>query len=88
MKRYKDAAELATAFAAVVNEMKKRFSDTDTLPIADDEDFQDYQNFIARVILVQRDLDDLLEQAISLEDGREENPLQVLDFSSEWESFD
>ena len=88
MKRYKDAAELATAFAAVVNEMKKRFSDTDSLPIADDEDFRDYQNFIARVILVQRDLDDLLEQAISLEDGSGENPLQVLDFSSEWESFD
>jgi hypothetical protein len=88
MKRYKDAAELATAFAAVVNEMKKRFSDTDTLPIADDEDFRDYQNFIARVILVQRDLDDLLEQAISLEDGSEESPLQILDFSSEWESFD
>jgi len=88
MKRYKDAAELATAFSVVVNEMKKRFSDTDSLPIADDEDFRDYQNFIARVILVQRDLDDLLEQAISLEDGSEENPLQVLDFSSEWESFD
>lgn len=88
MKRYKDAAELATAFAAVVNEMKRRFADTDTLPITDDEDFRDYQNFIARVILVQRDLDDLLEQAISLEDGSEDSPLQVLDFSSEWESFD
>ncbi|MBD3370788.1 hypothetical protein GF402_10555 [Candidatus Fermentibacteria bacterium] len=88
MKDFEEAAELASAFSRVLREISTRFSDAEHLPVSNDSDFRSYQNLIARLILIQRDLDDLIDMAVTLEDTSDETPLQIMDFSREWEGFD
>ena len=88
MKTYKEAAELALAFSSVIREMQQEFACSDHLPVSDNADFETYQTFISRIVLIQRDLDDLIDRAMTLEASLQDSPVQVLDFSSEWEPFD
>ena len=88
MKSYKEAAELALAFSAVVKEMQQEFDGSDQLPLANNADFESYQMFMSKIILIQRDLDEFIDRAMTLEAALQGSPVQVLDFSSEWESFD
>ncbi len=88
MKSYKEAAELAFAFSAVIREMHQEFASSDHLPLGDKLDFETYQTFISRIVLIQRDLDELIDRAMMLESTLQDSPIQVLDFSSEWDLFD
>ena len=88
MKSYKEAAELALAFSSVIREMQTEFACSDHLPLADNSDFETYQIFISRIVLIQRDLDELIDRAMMLESTLQDNPVQILDFSSEWDHFD
>ena len=88
MKSYRDASELALAFSAVMREMQSEFARSEHLPIASDDDFEAYQMFMSRVILLQKDLEEFIDRAMTLEAISQDSPLQVLDFSSEWEGFD
>ena len=88
MNSYKEAPELALAFSAVIREMHQEFSVADNLPLESNSDFETYQTFISRIVLIQRDLDDLIDRAMLLESNMQDSPVQVLDFSSEWDLFD
>ncbi len=46
-----------------------------------------YQIFMSQLILLQRELDDFIDSAVTLELSVQELPVQILDFSSEWERF-
>ena len=68
--------------------MHQEFSASDNLPLESKTDFETYQTFISRIVLIQRDLDDLIDRAMMLESNLQDSPVQVLDFSSEWDLFD
>ena len=88
MKSYKEAAELALAFSAVIREMQREFSTVEHLPVQDNADFEAYQMLMSRIVLLQRDMEELLDRAMALEATIQDSPVQVLDFSAEWESYD
>jgi hypothetical protein len=78
---------LALAFAAVIKELNAVFADADHLPVSSDSDYEAYQAFMSRLVLLQRELDDFIDRAMALETTMQDAPSQVLDFSSEWEGF-
>lgn len=87
MKGYRESGELAMAFAAVLRDLNAEFADSDHLPVVSDSDYEAYQALMARLVLLQRELDDFIDRAMSLETSMLEAPSQVLDFSKEWEGY-
>ncbi len=87
MKGFKESGELAMAFAAVLRDMNSEFAESDHLPVSSDSDYEAYQALMARLILLQRELDDFIDRAMSLETTMQDAPCQVLDFSADWEGF-
>lgn len=87
MKGFREAGELTTAFAAVLRDMNAEFAEADHLPVSSDSDYEAYQVLMARLILLQRELDDFIDRALALETTMQDAPCQILDFSSEWEGF-
>jgi hypothetical protein len=87
MKGYREAGELALAFAAVIKELNAVFAEADHLPVSSDKDYEAYQALMSRLVLLQRELDDFIDRAMALETTMQDAPSQVLDFSSEWEGF-
>ncbi|MDM7993599.1 MAG: hypothetical protein QUS11_09825 [Candidatus Fermentibacter sp.] len=87
MKGFKESGELAMAFASVLRDMNSEFAESDHLPVSSDSDYEAYQALMARLVLLQRELDDFIDRAMALETTMQEAPFQILDFSSEWEGF-
>ncbi|NLP06224.1 hypothetical protein GX411_09775 [Candidatus Fermentibacteria bacterium] len=87
MKGFREAAELALAFSQVIHDLNDTFSQSDHLPVSSDTDFEAYQAFMARLVLLQRELEEFIDRAMALETTMQDAPSQVLDFSSEWEGF-
>jgi hypothetical protein len=87
MKGFRESGELAMAFVQVIKELTAEFSEADHLPVSSDADYEAYQAFMARLILLQRELDDFIDRALALETTMQDAPCQVLDFTSEFEGY-
>jgi len=87
MKGFRKSGELALAFAAVIKELNAAFAEAEHLPVTSDSDYEAYQAFMSRLVLLQRELDDFIDRAMALETTMQDAPSQVLDFSSEWEGY-
>jgi hypothetical protein len=87
MKGFRESGELALAFAAVIKELNAAFAEAEHLPVTSDSDYEAYQAFMSRLVLLQRELDDFIDRAMALETTMQDAPSQVLDFSSEWEGY-
>ncbi|MBN1434655.1 hypothetical protein JW921_07840 [Candidatus Fermentibacterales bacterium] len=87
MSRYRRASEMASAFAAVVKDIHSDLNGEEPDFLNDTAALEDLQALIARIILLERDLSDLIDTAVSIEDSLRDRPYEILDFSSEWEGF-
>ncbi len=87
MGRYKRAAEMAMAFSVVIKEIQTEFNRNEAFSIENESELEELQALVGRLVLLERDLGDLIESAISIETGLRDKPFEILDFSSEWEKF-
>ncbi len=81
------ATEMLLAFSSLLKDLQEELDSGSELPSNSLENLDAYQVFISQLILLQRDLEDFIENAVTLELSMQEMPVQVLDFSSEWERF-
>jgi hypothetical protein len=88
MTDFNQATEMLLAFAAMLRDLESRLDPESGLPADSRENLDSYQLFMSQLVLLQKHMDDFIENAVTLELTLQEMPVQILDFSSEWERFD
>jgi hypothetical protein len=88
MTDFNQATEMLLAFAAMLRDIESRLDPESGLPADSRENLDSYQLFMSQLVLLQKHMDDFIENAVTLELTLQEMPVQILDFSSEWERFD
>jgi hypothetical protein len=87
MSHYSRATEMAAAFSAIVREIQMDLNSEDPSFLSDTASLEELQNLIARIVLLERDLNDLIDTAVTIESNLRDKPYEILDFSSDWEGF-
>lgn len=87
MSHYVRATEMAKAFSVIVKEIQADLNSDDPSFLSDTRSLDELQNLIARIVLLERDLNDLIDTAVAVEGSLRDRPYEILDFSSEWENF-
>jgi hypothetical protein len=81
------ATEMVMALSALIRELEEEFETGSDLPGIESENHNNYQLFISQLILLQREVEAFIENAVTMELSIQDLPVQILDFSSEWERF-
>jgi hypothetical protein len=87
MTDFKQAMEMIQAFSSLLRDIQEEIESGEEFPSGEAEGINNYQLFMSQLILLQRDVEDFIENAVSMELSVQELPVQILDFSSEWERF-
>lgn len=87
MTDFNQATEMILAFSSLLKDLQEKLESGDELPTGEAENISRYQVFMSQLILLQRDMDDFIENAVTMELSVQELPVQILDFSSEWDRF-
>jgi len=87
MTDFNQAVEMIQAFSALLKELQEELESGKEFPSGESENINRYQVFMSQLILLQRDMEDFIEDAVTMELSIQELPVQILDFSSEWERF-
>ena len=88
MTDFKQATEMLMAFSAMLRELESSLDPESGLPTEGRENLDSYQLFMSQLVLLHRNMEDFIENAVTLELSLQDLPVQILDFSSEWERFD
>jgi len=88
MSIYKQANELSMALSSLLRKMRDSMGEVEGVPVKNREEYTQFQSLLASSVFLQRDLDDFLEQAMTVGEQDHEGPVEVLDFSSEWDRFE
>lgn len=88
MTDFTQATEMLLAFAALLRDLESRLDPESGLPSDSRENLDSYQLFMSQLVLLQKHMEDFIENAVTLELSLQDMPVQILDFSSEWERFD
>jgi len=87
MSIYKQANELSLALSSLLKKMCDSMGEVDGVPVDDREEYAQFQSLLTTSVFLQRDLDEFIERAMTLGEQGREGPVEVLDFSSEWDRF-
>jgi len=88
MSIYKQANELSMALSSLLRKMKESMGEVEGVPVENREEYSQFQSLLTTSVFLQRDLDEFLDKAMTVGDQDREGPVEVLDFSSEWERFE
>jgi len=87
MTDFNQATEMVLALSSLLKELQEDLASGSEMPSSDQEDINSYQVLISQLILLQRELEDFIEDAVTMELSVQELPVQILDFSAEWDRF-
>ena len=88
MSIYRQANELSNALSSLLRKMRDSMGEIEGVPVEDREEYAQFQSLLTTAVFLQRDLDDFLEKAMTYGEQGREGPVEVLDFTNEWERFD
>ncbi|OPX28040.1 MAG: hypothetical protein B1H09_08485 [Gemmatimonadaceae bacterium 4484_173] len=88
MSIYKQANELSMALSSLLRKMKESMGEVEGVPVENREEYSQFQSLLTTSVFLQRDLDEFLDKAMTVGDQDREGPVEVLDFSNEWERFE
>ena len=88
MSIYKQANELSIALSSLLRKMKESMGEVEGVPVENREEYSQFQSLLTTSVFLQRDLDEFLDKAMTVGDQDREGPVEVLDFSNEWERFE
>lgn len=88
MNDFSQATEMLLAFAAMLRDLESKLDPESGLPAEGRDNLDSYQLFMSQLVLLQKNMEDFMENAVTLELTLQDMPVQILDFSSEWERFD
>ncbi len=88
MSIYKQANELSLALASLLRKMKDSMGEVEGVPVQNREEYSQFQSLLTTSVFLQRDLDEFLDKAMTVGEQDREGPVEVLDFSSEWDRFE
>lgn len=81
------ATEMVMALSALIRELEEEMESVSEFPPGDSDEPNSYQLFISQLILLQREVEAFIDNAVTMELSIQDLPVQILDFSSEWERF-
>lgn len=87
MSIYRQANELSQALSSLLKKMCDSMGEVEGVPVEDGEEYAQFQSLLTTSVFLQRDLDEFIERAMTLGEQGREGPVEVLDFTSEWDSF-
>jgi len=87
MTDFNQATEMIMAFSSLLKELQEEIESGAEFPSGGSDSLDRYQVFMSQLILLQREMEDFIENAVTMELSIQELPVQILDFSSEWERF-
>lgn len=87
MTDFNQATEMIMAFTSLLKDLQEEIESGSEFPTTEDESLDKYQVFMSQLIILQREMEDFIEDAVTMELSIQELPVQILDFSSEWERF-
>lgn len=87
MTDFNQATEMILAVSSLLKDLQEQLESGKGFPADEAENINRYQIFMSQLILLQRELEDFIENAVTIELSIQELPVQILDFSSEWERF-
>ena len=87
MTDFNQATEMIQAFSSLLKDLQEELESGTEFPSGGDDNISRYQVFMSQLILLQREIEDFIENAVTTEFSIQELPVQILDFSSEWERF-
>jgi len=88
MTDFNQATEMLLAFSALLRDLESELASSSGAPSDSREDLDSYQIFMSQLILLQKHMEEFIENAVSLELSLQDMPVQILDFSSEWDRFE
>ena len=88
MSIYKQANELSLALSSLLRKMKDSMGEVEGVPVQNREEYSQFQSLLTSSVFLQRDLDEFLDKAMTVGEQDREGPVEVLDFSSEWDRFE
>ncbi|MCK5133271.1 MAG: hypothetical protein KAR40_14100 [Candidatus Sabulitectum sp.] len=88
MSIYKQANELSMALSSLLRKMKESMGEVEGVPVQNREEYSQFQSLLTTSVFLQRDLDEFLDKAMTVGEQDREGPIEVLDFSSEWDRFE
>jgi hypothetical protein len=88
MTDFNQATEMLLAFAAMLRDLESRLDPESGLPSDSRDNLDSYQLFMSQMVLLQKHMEDFIENAVTLELSLQDMPVQILDFSAEWERFE
>ncbi len=88
MSIYKQANELSMALSSLLRKMKESMGEVEGVPVENRDEYSQFQSLLTTSVFLQRDLDEFLDKAMSVGEQDREGPIEVLDFSSEWDHFE
>ncbi|MEA3267164.1 MAG: hypothetical protein U9P42_09530 [Candidatus Fermentibacteria bacterium] len=88
MSMYERANELSIALSSLLKKMKESMGEVEGVPVQNRDEYSQFQSLLTTSVFLQRDLDEFLDKAISVGEQDREGPIEVLDFSSEWDRFE
>jgi hypothetical protein len=81
------ATEMVMALSALIRELEEELESGSEFPGGESDNPNSYQLFLSQLILLQREVEAFIENAVTMELSIQDLPVQILDFSSEWERF-
>lgn len=88
MSIYKQANELSNALSSLLRKMRDSMGEVEGVPVEDRDEYAQFQSLLTTAVFLQRDLDEFLERAMTFGEQGREGPVEVLDFTSEWDRFE
>ncbi|OPL19052.1 MAG: hypothetical protein AVO35_12650 [Candidatus Aegiribacteria sp. MLS_C] len=81
------ATEMVMALSALIRELEEELDSGSEFPPGGPDDANSYQIFMSQLMLLQREVESFIENAVTMELSIQDLPIQILDFSSEWDRF-
>ncbi|MCK5785980.1 MAG: hypothetical protein KAH54_05420 [Candidatus Sabulitectum sp.] len=88
MSIYNQANELSRALSSLLREIRESMGEVEGVPVQNRDEYSQFQSLLTTSVFLQRDLDEFLEKAMTVGEQDREGPVEVLDFSSEWDRFE
>lgn len=88
MSIYKQANELSMALSSLLRKIRESMGEVEGIPVQNRDEYSQFQSLLTTSVFLQRDLDEFLDKAMTVGEQDREGPIEVLDFTSEWDRFE
>ncbi|MBD3277492.1 MAG: hypothetical protein GF388_04255 [Candidatus Aegiribacteria sp.] len=87
MTGFNQATEMVLALSSLLKELQQEMESQSEYPSDRNDNIDSYQVFMSQLILLQKEVESFIEDAVTMELSFQDLPVQILDFSSEWDRF-